>query len=172
MARFQQSVVISRPAERVFAFVSDFENDPRWSGVTRVRRTSSGPVGVGTTLQLRQRFLGRHLEVVLEVVRYEPGRVITVQTTSGRFVSMAGTRLAEPADDATRLTFSGTGHACGLESPDGQEGGNTRARGTPPTRRDSRAASHGYTLKSTPAGHLRPPERSHERSRPTAIAGT
>jgi hypothetical protein len=49
MARFQQSVVISQPAERVFAFGSDFENDPRWSRVTRARRTSPGPVGVGTT---------------------------------------------------------------------------------------------------------------------------
>ena len=33
MARFQHSVVINRSAERVFAFVSDFENDPPWSGV-------------------------------------------------------------------------------------------------------------------------------------------
>jgi hypothetical protein len=33
---------------------------------------------------------------VLEVIRYEPNRVITVKTTSGRFVSMTGTRLVEP----------------------------------------------------------------------------
>jgi carbon monoxide dehydrogenase subunit G len=117
MARFWHSVVISQPTERVFAFISNLENDPQWSGVTMVRRTSPGPVGVGTTFQLRQRFLGRLLEVVLEVVRYEPGRVITVKTASGRFLSMTGTRLAEPAGDATRLTFSGTGQARGLLRP-------------------------------------------------------
>jgi hypothetical protein len=54
---------------------------------------------------------------VLEVVRYEPSRMITVQTTSGRFLSLTGTRMAEPAGDATRLTFSGTGHARGLLRP-------------------------------------------------------
>jgi uncharacterized membrane protein len=31
MARFKQSVVINQPAKRVFAFVSDFANDPAWS---------------------------------------------------------------------------------------------------------------------------------------------
>ena len=41
----------------------------------------------------------------------------------------------------------------------------TRARGTPPTQRDSRAARHGHTPKSTPAEHLRPPQPGHERSR-------
>ena len=117
MARFRQSVVINLPAKRVFAFVSDFENDPPWSGVAQVRKTSAGSLGVGTTFLLRQRFLGRHLDVVLEVVRYEPNRVITVKTASSRFLSMTGTRLVEPAGDATRLIFSGTGHTRGLLKP-------------------------------------------------------
>ena len=117
MARFKQSVMINQPAERVFAFVSDFENDPPWSGVTQVRRTSQGPLGVGTTFQVRQRFLGRHLDVELEVVRYEPSRVITVKTTSSRFLSMTGTRLVEPAGETTQVTFLGTGHTRGLLKP-------------------------------------------------------
>jgi carbon monoxide dehydrogenase subunit G len=117
MARFRQSVVINHPVERVFAFVSDFENDPPWSGVAEVHRTSPGPLGIGTTFQLRQRFLGRHLDVVLDVVHYEPNRVITVKTASSRFLSMTGTRLAEPAGDATQLTFVGTGHTHGLLRP-------------------------------------------------------
>jgi carbon monoxide dehydrogenase subunit G len=117
MVRFKQSVVVNQPVERVFAFVSDFENDPLWSGVTQVRRTSPGPLGVGTTFQLRQRFLLRHLGVVLEVIRYEPNRAITVKTTSSRFLSMTGTRLVEPAGDATQLTFLGTGHTRSLLRP-------------------------------------------------------
>ena len=117
MARFEQSVVISQPAERVFAFVSDFENDPLWSGVVQVRRISPGPVGAGTAFRLRQRFLGRDIDVVLEVAGYEPGRAITVKTTSGRFLSMTGTRLVEAAGDGTRLTFSGTGRTRGWLRP-------------------------------------------------------
>jgi hypothetical protein len=73
--------------------------------VAQVRRSPVGPVGVGTTFRLRQRFLGRSLDIVMEVVRYEPDHVITVKTTSSKFVSMTGTRLVEPAGEATRLTF-------------------------------------------------------------------
>jgi hypothetical protein len=80
-------------------------------------RCAAGPLGVGTTFQLRQRFLARHLDVVLEVVRYEPGPVITVTTTSSRILFMTGTRLVEPAGDATRLTFLGTGHVRGSLKP-------------------------------------------------------
>ena len=117
MARFQHSVVINRPVERVFAFVSDFENDPPWSGVAQVRRSPAGPVGIGTTFRLRQRFLGRSFDFIMEVVRYQPNQLITVKSTSSRFVSMMGTRLVEPAGDATRLTFLGTGQTHGPLKP-------------------------------------------------------
>jgi len=117
MARFKQSVVINQPVERVFAFVSDFENDRPWSGVAEVRQTSPGALGVGTTFQVRQRFLGRPLDVLLEVVHYERSRVITVKTISSRFLSMTGTRLVEPVGDATQLTFLGTGRVRGVLRP-------------------------------------------------------
>ncbi len=117
MARFKDSVVINRSVERVFAFVSDFENDPPWSGVAQVRRSPVGPIGVGTTFRLRQRFVGRSIDIVMEVVRYEPNHVITVKITSSRFVSMTGTRLVEPAGNATQLTFLGSGHTHGLLKP-------------------------------------------------------
>jgi hypothetical protein len=55
------------------------------------------------------------------------------------------------------------------EHPCSKEGDNTRARGTPPTRRDSRATRHGRTLISTSAGYLRPPQPGHERSRLTGL---
>jgi uncharacterized protein YndB with AHSA1/START domain len=59
MARFKLSGVINRPVEQVFAFVSDLENDPPWSGAAEMRRTSPGPVGIGTAFRQRDRFLGR-----------------------------------------------------------------------------------------------------------------
>jgi hypothetical protein len=65
MARFKQSVVINRPVEQVFVFVSDLENDPPWSGAAGMRRTSPGPVGIGTTFRQRDRFLGRRLDLTL-----------------------------------------------------------------------------------------------------------
>jgi uncharacterized protein YndB with AHSA1/START domain len=50
MATFQNTVTIRRPVEDVFAFLADFENVPRWNkAILRTRKTSPGPVGVGTT---------------------------------------------------------------------------------------------------------------------------
>ncbi|HYY80516.1 MAG TPA: SRPBCC family protein [Actinomycetes bacterium] len=117
MARFRQSVVINRPVEQVFAFISDLENDPPWSGAAEMRRTSPGPVGVGTTFQQRDRLLGRRLELTLRVVGYEPDRKVTVSTTSRR-LSFSGTRMVEPVGQGvTRVTFVGGGRAGGLGRP-------------------------------------------------------
>lgn len=46
----EQSIVIDRSAEEVFAFVTEPTNDPSWhTTVIEARRTSDGPVGLGTT---------------------------------------------------------------------------------------------------------------------------
>ena len=117
MARFRQSVVINRPVEQVFAFISDLENDPPWSGAAEMRRTSPGPVGVGTTFQQRDRLLGRRLELTLRVVGYEPDRKVTI-TTASRRLSFSGTRMVEPVGQgATRVTFVGAGRAGGVWRP-------------------------------------------------------
>jgi uncharacterized protein YndB with AHSA1/START domain len=117
MARFKQSIVINRPVEQVFRFVSDLENDPPWSGTAEMRRTSPGPIGIGTTFQQSDRLLGRRLELTLRVVAYEPNRKITLTTTSKR-LSFSGTRMVEPVgEDATRVTFVGGGRAGGVWMP-------------------------------------------------------
>jgi uncharacterized protein YndB with AHSA1/START domain len=117
MARFKQSVVINRPVDQVFAFISDLENDPPWSGAAEMRRTSPGRIGVGTTYHQRDRFLGRRLELTLRVVGYEPDRKVTVTTTSRR-LSFAASRMAEPVGQgATRVTFVGGGRAGGAWRP-------------------------------------------------------
>lgn len=114
MAKFDEQVVINRRVEEVFAFVSDLENDPPWSSAAEVNRTSRGPIGIGTTFEQRDRFLGRHLVLSLEVVGYEMNHSITLNTTSG-LLSFQGTRIVEAVGDAaTRVTFVGQGHARGV----------------------------------------------------------
>jgi carbon monoxide dehydrogenase subunit G len=47
-------VFISRPVAEVFAFVADFEQEPQWNpSLLSLRKTSPGPVGVGTTWEER-----------------------------------------------------------------------------------------------------------------------
>jgi hypothetical protein len=50
MATFQNTVTIRRAIEDVFGFLADFENVPTWNyAIVETRKTSPGPVGVGTT---------------------------------------------------------------------------------------------------------------------------
>ena len=50
MLEFENIVYIDRPIGEVFAFLSDFENIPKWNYyVLDVRQRSESPIGVGTT---------------------------------------------------------------------------------------------------------------------------
>ena len=114
MVKFEECVVINRPVEEVFAFIGDLENDPPWTSATEVRRTSTGPIGIGTTFRQRARFLGRHLEISFEVLGYEADHSITLKATSG-LLSLEGTRTVDPVGkNASQVTASGGGYARGV----------------------------------------------------------
>ena len=50
MLEFENTIPIDRPIDEVFAFLSDFENIPKWNYyVLEVRQLSEGPTGIGTT---------------------------------------------------------------------------------------------------------------------------
>ncbi len=51
-------------------FTTTFENFPRWSDVTKVKRLSNGPVGLGSRLQLE---MGKGPMVIRERVRLIEG---------------------------------------------------------------------------------------------------
>jgi len=49
MIKFENSISIERPVAEVFAFLSDFENIPKWNYyVLEVKKISEGPIGVET----------------------------------------------------------------------------------------------------------------------------
>ncbi len=49
MLEFENTVRVSRPVDEVFAFLSDFENIPKWNYyVLEVRQLSDSPIGIGT----------------------------------------------------------------------------------------------------------------------------
>ncbi len=84
--RLSATQTIDGPAGEVFAFVSDATNNPRWQrGMRSCAWTSPPPIGVGSTYRQEARFLGRTLVTEFEVVDHEPGRSITIRSTSGPF---------------------------------------------------------------------------------------
>ncbi len=84
MLKIDYSVVIDKPLEEVFTYVTDIENMPVWSSeVEKAWKTSEGPMSKGTTFSSAAKVLGRKIENTIEVTEYEPNSKWTLKPTSG-----------------------------------------------------------------------------------------
>jgi uncharacterized protein YndB with AHSA1/START domain len=102
MASFENTVIIQRPVEEVFSFLADFENVPKWNyAIVETRKTSPGPVGVGTTYR-QTRSIPRRSEEGFEVTTFEPPRRLEVQGQIGPFRAKIS-YLLEPTGSGTTL---------------------------------------------------------------------
>ena len=111
--RFEATVVIDRPIEEVFNFVSDARNRPRWDeSVESEELTSPEPIGIGTTVRTRLRSMGREYLLTWEIVEHDPPIRQTIQSTSGPFATTLAYRLS-PQGDGTLVEFSVTGRPGG-----------------------------------------------------------
>jgi carbon monoxide dehydrogenase subunit G len=106
---------IARPAEEVFAFISDSSNNPRWQkGQKSCVWTTPPPIGMGSTYDQQARFLGRSILNEFEVIAFEPGRSITIRSTEGSF-PIEVERSVSPLDERrTRVTAEIRGEPGGL----------------------------------------------------------
>ncbi len=104
MIKMEQSIIINRPVEEVWKFLSNIENATKWDrGVLEARQTSEGPIGVGSMLQTRRQMLGWQRIGNLTVSEYVPNRIITLQASLGTMT--AKIRYAfESVEGRTRLT--------------------------------------------------------------------
>jgi hypothetical protein len=110
---FTNTVTIDRRAQEVFRFVSDLENVPKWNyAIIATRKTSDGPVDVGTTYR-QVRSAPTRSEEQLRVTEFESGRSFAVQGDLGPFVGTL-TYEFEDVDGRTRLTNTASLEARGL----------------------------------------------------------
>ena len=106
MATLEISIVINRPIEEVFACVSNPENIPKWSSLSReVKITSAGSIGVGSTYRSVVAFLGRRIEGETEITEYEPNRSFAEKSKSGPFPVENRTTF-ERVNGGTRVNFT------------------------------------------------------------------
>jgi carbon monoxide dehydrogenase subunit G len=105
MFQVQVSIVINRPLKEVFAFLSDLENNLKWrSGMIEAKKTSAGPIGVGTTYRMINNLFGRRVEGEAVVTEYELNRKYATMNKSG--LPIKTRRTFEPVEEGTRVTFS------------------------------------------------------------------
>jgi len=104
LVKNELSILINRPIEEVFTYVSDLQNGPQWqTGLFEVRRLSQGSLGIGTQFASVRKFMGKKLEGVVELVVYEPNRKIVIKAPSGS-VPFEQAFLFEPTTEGTKLS--------------------------------------------------------------------
>ena len=113
--RVGENVEISRPVEEVFAYVSDPQILPEWSGIVKeVRSEAQGTLREGDRYTSVAKSLGRTFETPLEVTAQEPPRRQSARSTGGPFLQEYTYILEEAAGGGTRLTLVAEGEPGGF----------------------------------------------------------
>ena len=114
MLSVAQSVVIHRPINEVFAFVTTPENSSRWQSATvETKKITPGPVGVGTRMSHVGKFMGRRIKVTASVTEYTPNRSYRYDSLF-RSTAYFLRYTFEPAKEGTKLTLDTEMELAGL----------------------------------------------------------
>ena len=105
---------IARPREEVATFATDPANDSTWIvGISEAEMLTEPPVAVGTRVRRVASFLGRRIDYVMEVDRFDPGRRIVMRSIVSPF-PMRVTYEFEDAPAGTRARIRVEGSAGGF----------------------------------------------------------
>lgn len=110
MLAINESIMIERSPEEVFAFISNFENDPQWrSGLLRITQTPAAPTQIGTIAEETSHFMGREINTSAVVTQVIDSQLIVFKSFEGPY-PMRGQRSTERADGRstgrTRFAFT------------------------------------------------------------------
>ena len=104
MRRVEESIVIKRPAEKVFAYAADLKGMLKLhSNVSEVEQTSPGQMSVGTTFQWATRVMGRKMKTIAKITEYELNKMIGLDEETGSMVGHA-TFFIESVEGGTKFT--------------------------------------------------------------------
>lgn len=91
MGRIQREIVVGAAPAAVFAYLSEPERLAEWTpGVLAVRRTSAGPVGVGSTTETDVEVLGVRQTLLGRCTAFEPARRLSVENRSASALKIGG----------------------------------------------------------------------------------
>ena len=101
----EHSVVIDRPTHEVFAIVSNLENMSHYEAFAMAgRKTSEGPIGLGTTFEVTGRMLFWKIRTTVEIIDWQAGRHFAIKTASSP-VAAQTKYVFESVKGGTRLTL-------------------------------------------------------------------
>jgi uncharacterized membrane protein len=104
MIRVENCVVIEQPVGKVFKYVTDISNNPKWqTDILELAITSTGPFELGSTYRCVNRFMGKRIETEGVITEFVPDQVCSFRITSG-MVTGESRFLFEAKNGATRFT--------------------------------------------------------------------
>jgi uncharacterized protein YndB with AHSA1/START domain len=103
MVKVEASVMIDRPVEEVWEFITDPSKVPMWdTSISEVRQTSTGPLGVGSTCEFKEKMMNS--TILMRITEYEPNRKFSFLHISGAAKGSILTYSVETIEGKTKLT--------------------------------------------------------------------
>jgi uncharacterized protein YndB with AHSA1/START domain len=103
--KLQQTVVVDKPLEAVFGYLSDFTTTTEWDPGTVTTVTQHGDGRVGTTYLNTSTFLGRTTELTYVVQDLVPGERIQLRGENKSVVAV-DTMTFHMVDAGTEVTYN------------------------------------------------------------------
>jgi carbon monoxide dehydrogenase subunit G len=105
--RFESSIDINAPAEKVWALVDKLEEWPQWMpSIKKIERVSKGPLTVGSQLSVTAKVSGITVKLLMTITKFVPERTVVMQ---GKALGTNLTRFytLEPVNGKTKVTIGG-----------------------------------------------------------------
>ena len=101
------SGTIRVPPARAFAYISDFENWPRWQGDMKERKLVSGERGrVGAKYHYISKAMGQTFDSTLWITDSIPDRRVDFEGERAGMITPRGTYLIAPAEGGSLVTLN------------------------------------------------------------------
>ncbi|WP_226581773.1 SRPBCC family protein [Halobacillus litoralis] len=116
MAFMDQSIIIKKPVEEVFAMATDFRNSPHiMDAVVKVELLSEGPVREGYSFKETREIRGRKVSSTINVTSYEKDKQYSVRSVQYD-LDLRYHYTFTQTKDGTRVDFKGELYTQGLRN--------------------------------------------------------
>ena len=105
--RFESSIDINAPVEKVWALIDKLEEWPQWMpSIKKIERVSQGPLAVGSQLAVTAKVSGLTVKLLMTVIWFVPERSVIM---GGKVLGTKLTRFynLEPVNGKTKVTIGG-----------------------------------------------------------------
>jgi len=105
--RFESSIDINAPVEKVWALIDKLEEWPQWMpSLKKIERVSKGPLTAGSQLSVTAKVSGLTVILLMTIIDFVPERTVVMQ---GKALGTNLTRFynLEPVNGKTKVTIGG-----------------------------------------------------------------